>query len=682
MFFTKSRFAQRVAAFITVGFFATALLSMFAADPPPAPVDRVAHDPPTLAQNEIVSQKTNPIPQMSFEGGNLVATNQPGLQAAADTTGSAVPKPTPSQSVTINLIHRLVQRGVLTQEDADELINQAEEDAVIARTLAAKERTHPSRPEESDPSLITPEPPLLTTTPAATTVAPPADGIPEREALDEEDAVRVTYVPEVVKQQLRDEIRQEVMEQAREENWAAPRSFPAWATRITPFADIRIRYEGIFFPDGNDDTGAFPSFNAINTGAPFDVTGTTFSPQLNANQDRERFRLRVRVGAEMDLENGFTMGLRLATGDTDTPVSPNQSFGTANGGQGGDFSKYQIWLDRAFLRYETGGTPSRDFQVNLGRFDNPFFTTSGIMWYEDLGFDGLAISGRYRVHEGVTPFAVVGGFPIFNTELNFSSNRPDKFSSEDKYLFAGQLGTNLRFNKDFSATIAGAYYHFENVEGKLSDPFVPLTASDQGNTDDSRPSFAQNGNTYFPIRDIIPTADNGFGTTNQFQYFGLATPFRVVDFDGKLDYAHFDPFHLSLFGAYLNNVAFNWQDINSKAINNRGPNQPNGKPGTFAGGNIGWIVGLKAGTPAFEKLWDWNVGISYRYVESDATVDGFVDSDFGGNFAGTNLKGYTLFGSLALSSRTSIFLRWMSADEIGGPTLRNDILQFDFNAKF
>ena len=637
-----------------------------------------------LAQNLISDEIANDEVTLVAErtpAGESVPNSQPKKQAEPVAAATPRPKPTPSENVTINLINRLVQRGVLTQEDADELIKQAEDDAAKARALAVKERTQPAR-EEEDTSQIFAEPtplPLTSANVAQANPPPPAEG---PAASSDEEAVDVSYVPEIVKRQLREEIKEEVMKQARDENWANPNVFPSWASRITPFFDFRIRYEGIFYPGGNDNTGAFPNFNAINTGPPFDTTGAVFSPQLNVDRDRERFRLRLRLGAEMDLGDGFTAGFRIATGETDTPVSPNQSLGLANNGQGGDFSKYAVWLDRGFVRYEVGGKPSEDFQVTIGRFDNPFFTTSGIIWYEDLGFDGLAISGRYRVADGVTPFAVVGGFPVFNTELNFASNRPDKFSSEDKYLAAGQLGVNLRFNKDFSAKVAGAFYDFENVEGKLSSGFVPLTSSDQGNTDDSRPSFAQNGNTYFPIRRIIPTVDNNFGTKDQFQFFGLATPFREANFTGALDYAHFDPFHLKLYGEYVENIAFDWQDINSKAVNNRGPNLPSGKPGHFAGGNSGWIVGLKAGSPALEKRWDWNVGINYRYVESDATIDGFVDSDFAGNFAGTNLKGYTVFGSLALTPRTSLFLRFMSADSIAGPTFRNDVIQFDLNAAF
>jgi len=616
------------------------------------------------------------------------SASQPSIETSAPPQKSTIatvraePKPTPSQNVTINLIHRLVERGVLTKSDADELIKQAEADAAAAREMAVKQTRPQSQPDNELASQYFAEPTPIPSSASTTSAAPPSSAPEPNPPAEGDDAVTVSYVPDVVKEQLREEIKQEVMQQARDENWANPRVFPPWVLRLTPFFDFRVRYEGDFYPDGNDGTGAFPNFNAINTGPPFDTTGTTFSPQLNADKDRERFRIRVRAGAQMDLQSGFTAGLRLATGETDTPVSPNQSLGVANNAQGGNFSKYAIWLDRAFVRYEQGGTPAQDFQVNVGRFDNPFFTTSGIVWYEDLGFDGLALSGRYRVRDWLTPFATLGGFPIFNTDFNFATNRPDKFSSEDKFLLAAQGGTVLRFNKDFSAKVAGAYYDFESVEGKLSDPCDPLTPSDQCNTDDTRPSFAQNGNTYFPLRNITPTIDNGFGTKDQFQYFGLASPFHVFDFTGAVDYSRFDPLHLQIYGEYIDNVAFDWQSVNARAINNRGPNLPNGKLGPFIGGNTGWIAGIKVGTPAFQKPGDWYVGVNYRYVESDATIDGFVDSDFAANFAGTNLKGYTIFGSLALTPRTSLFLRFMSADAVGGPTFRNDVLQFDFNARF
>ena len=633
-----------------------------------------------IAANEerLIAQMTPMVETSPIPDSNLPVKAAPPSSVTVATV-NAVPKPTPSQNVTINLIHRLVERGVLTQADADELIKQAEDDAATARAVAAQQRAPAARDENGTPQLFAEPSPLPQTT-AKLADTTPAEGLPSAETGEEGDAVNVTYVPEVVKRQIREDIKQEVMEQAREENWANPRSFPSWLARFTPFFDIRLRYEGSFFPSGNDDTGAFPNFNAINTGPPFDVTGTTFSPQLNVDKDRHRARIRVRGGVALDLDDGFTMGIRIATGETNTPTSTNQTLGVANNGQGGNYSKYQIWLDRAFLRYEIGGQPTGDFMAEVGRFDNPFFTVSELVWDEDLGWDGLAVSGRYEVVKGITPFATAGIFPVFNTDFNFSTNRPDKFSSEDKWLYAFQAGSNFRLSKDLTAKVAGSYYDFYNIEGKLSDPFVPLTASDQGNTDDSRPSFAQKGNTYFPIRDIIPTADNNFGTTKQFQYFGLATPFRVIDALGTIDYSRFDPIHFTLFGEFIKNIAFDWGDVNAIAINNRGPNLANGKPGTFAGGGTGWIAGVKIGHAVLEKSWDWNVGINYRVLDSDATVDAFNDSDFGGG--GTNVKGYTVFASLAITPRVWVALRWMSSNEVDGPTLRNDIFQFDLNAKF
>ena len=107
--------------------------------------------------------------------------------------------------------------------------------------------------------------------------------------------------------------------------------------------------------------------------------------------------------------------------------------------------------------------------------DNPFFATS-MIWANDLGFDGITLQGRYKVAKGVTPFLTAGAYPVFNTDFNFASNQPAKYESEDKYLFAGQLGANLTINKDFNGKVAGALYYFDNIEGHLSDPFTPLAS--------------------------------------------------------------------------------------------------------------------------------------------------------------------------------------------------------------
>jgi len=389
------------------------------------------------------------------------------------------------------------------------------------------------------------------------------------------------------------------------------------------------------------------------------------------DQNRNRARLRARLGADIMLGEGFIAGMRVATGDSSSPVSPNQSLG----GSGGDFSKYQIWLDRAFIGYDVVKEEDRELSFLLGRFDNPFFN-SEVMWDDDLGFDGLAGRGRFALNDKVTVFGAAGLFPVYNTDLNFASNQPSKFESQDKWLYGAQAGIEWKITSDLKAKFGTAYYDFQNIEGELSTPFVPLGPNDAGNTDATRPSFAQRGNTYMALRNIIPTAANGFGTTNQWQYYGLATPFKVLTLTGRLDYSAYDPIQFALTGEYLKNLAFDAGDIAPKAVNNRA----GAGTGVFDGGDTAWYLNFLFGRTAMDKRGDWVAGIGYRYVESDAVVDGFTDSDFGGG--GTNVQGFTLGGAMALSPNVRVGLKWMSSDEVSGPPLATDTLQFDVNAKF
>lgn len=178
----------------------------------------------------------------------------------------------PSQNVTINLINRLVQKGVLAKEEAAELIKGAEADAAAARAQ-----------QQVEVQAV-----------VARELAQPVS----------EDSVSVTYVPETVKTQIRDEIKADMMDEARAGKFGTASTLPTWVQKMKLFGDFRLRYDSTTFPDGNA-VGAFPNFNAINTGSPFDVSGTLFSPQYNVSEDRDRIRLRARLGAEIDLEDGF-----------------------------------------------------------------------------------------------------------------------------------------------------------------------------------------------------------------------------------------------------------------------------------------------------------------------------------------------------------------------------------------
>lgn len=578
--------------------------------------------------------------------------------AAQDGAGSAK-RPTvsrgapPSSNATVNLINLLVKQGVLGEEQAAALVKQADDEAYVARQAT---RDAAAKAEGAD----------RRATSAAEAVSPPG-------------TKRVTYVPEIVKQQLREEIKRDVMVKAEKENWASPGKFPEWAQRIRFYGDLRTRYEGDFFPAGN---GPLQNFNATNTGSPFledniNAVNPYFPPTYNTTEDRQRFRFRARLGMEADLFDGFAAGMRIATGDSSSPISTNQTFGA----NGGNFSKYAVWLDRAFVKYQ----PWQDLVASAGRFDNPFWTSTDLVWHRDIGMDGFAIQAKQEVAPGFTPFFVAGAFPVFNTDLNAGLNTADlngpvKLKSSDRWMFGGQAGFAARFDPETDFKFGVAYYDFTNVQGRLSGPCFVQTASDICDTDLRRPSFAQKGNTYMRLRNIpgvLPAVLPPDGTLN-YQYYGLASAYRPLVTSARLDLSHFNPIHVILDGEFVWNTAFNRAVVAATAVNNFGPS-PVGV-GPFNGGNIGWLGRMTVGHKEVRHLWDWNAHVGYKYLESDAMIDAFVDSDFG--LGGTNLKGYFVGGNVGLGENVWASARWMSANNIAGLPYAVDIFQLDLNARF
>jgi hypothetical protein len=444
---------------------------------------------------------------------------------------------------------------------------------------------------------------------------------------------------------------------------------------------MRFRYEGVTFPKGNDPGQV--NFNAINTGSPLLIGN--FAPVFDTDQDRTLFRFRTRLGLDADLDYGITAGLRFATGDTAAPVSTNATFGS----NGGDFSKYAVWLDRAFLKFQD---QNDTLNLSVGRFDNPFWQATDLVWYSELGFDGIAAKAKYEVSPGLTPFVVAGAFPIFNTALNAAyaietdggdSGFPSELPSTDKYLFGGQLGVNERFSPDYNLRVAAAYYDFTNVQGQVSLPCQVASASDVCSTDLTRPSYAQNGNTYIALRNIVFVP----GTVNDYQFFGLASQFRPVVASAELDFANFNPIHVVLDGEYVRNLGFDKNAIiasgsptNPGPANNTGPTNVPGTSGPYEGGDQGFMARLTVGDTKIQHLWDWNAHVAYKYLESDAVMDAFTDPDFG--LGGTNLKGFIVGANLGIAENVSTSVRWMSANNVAGIPYAVDVLLVDLNAKF
>lgn len=552
-----------------------------------------------------------------------------------------------TSNVVISLIRLLVQQGVLTQDKADALVRQAEDEAAAAARAQQATTAAPA---------------------AAGAAGPPVAGAAP-------PSIRVPFVPEIVKQQITRQVKQEVLKEARDENWASPNLLPEWVKRFHPFGEIRVRYEWNIFDPRNSNS--FVNFQSINSGSPLDLDAQTTSPLplLNTTADRQFMALRMRAGFTVDISDGFTGGLRLATGNTTNPVTTNQTLGVT-------LNKDNFLLDLAYLRY----APSSWATFWAGRQNNPWFHTD-LVWGPDLAFDGVAMQFEPRVNKHLHLFFTAGAFPIQNTaasvlsglNFNFPDNSLTKEASRDVWLYGAQAGFDWKPADALGVKFGIAYYDFSKIEGVLSSSCAAITASIPCDTDDSRPGFLQGGNTLFAIRNDAGAIDTS-GIAHNYQYFGLASPFRELNATLRLDYPKYDPIHVVFDGDFVTNFAFNKSSIVAKGpVNNLGPTST-GAPGPWSGGANGFQARFLVGYPVINDRGDWNFSVAYKYIESDAEVDAYDDPDF--HLGGTNAKGYIVGGNLGVASNIYFTARWLSASEISGLPYSVDVVQVDLNARF
>jgi Putative porin len=561
-----------------------------------------------------------------------------GAYAQSLSTQAATGTAAPTESTVINLINLLVKQGVLTQASASSLIAQAQSEASQARAANAHGPAVANAPTQ------------------------PGD-------------VAVPYVPQIVRDQIRDQVKQEVVAQAKAENWATPNTFPDWISRITFSGDMRVRDEFHFFsPRNNND---LTNFAAINGTSGFDVnpnTATSLPPLTNTTQDRDNIaRVRARLGMTAIVSDQLTVGMQFASGNDDGPVS-------TTGTLGGGFAKKDIWLNQAFVKYQ----PTPWVNITAGRFDNPFFS-SDLLFSNDLEFDGIAANFRHSLpgHDNVTVFGTLGVFPIQYSDDSFPSDSIDKSSSDTRWMFGAQVGAEWKINEQNKVKGAIAFYDFMNMQGQLSSPCALYLGATSCSTDDEAPAFMQKGNTLIELRNIAENPNLAPGDTAQPQLFGLAFNYRLFDMKAQWDTVIADRMKLRLDAEYVRNIAYNENKAFGAAstpINNYNSTSAQVSQSEFQSGPNDFMAKATFGPPETLNRGDWNVALTYKYLQPDAVLDAFTDPDF--NLGGTNAKGYIIGAQYAIANNAWLSARYLSAREIYGPPLLIDVLQLELDAKF
>lgn len=507
------------------------------------------------------------------------------------------------RNTVVNLLQALVDRGIVTREQAAAMVSDAQKKAAEeAAALAAQDA-------------------------------------------EDAGAVRVPYVPEVVKEEIRKqvaadlapEVTKDVIAQAQSEQWGVPGALPDWIRSVRWSGDLRVRGQGdLFASDNLPDT--YVDFLTVNDRGGIDRAGR--AAFINSTEDRERLRARVRIGLESDLGWGWTLATRIATGNLRDPVSTNQTLGNTG-------RRYQTGFDLAYLKwYGNSATGRNVLNAWGGRIPNPWLSTD-LVWDQDLTFEGVALNYRLGLarDEPYSHFAflTMGAFPIQEVEL----------SSDDKWLYGAQLGLDWKFGGGSRARFAVAYYQFENIVGQrnsLDDDLLDYTA----------PQFLQRGNTLFNIRNS--------STDPNASLYALAADYHLLNATMAFDWQVSSLHRVALIADYVDNIGYDEAEVLARTgfeIDAR---------------TKGYQAELNFGASSMARNGAWRAFVGYRYLQRDAVLDAFTDSDF--HLGGTDAKGYFIGADYAFTQRVFGRLRYLSADEIDGQTLGIDVLQLDLNARF
>lgn len=189
---------------------------------------------------------------------------------------------------------------------------------------------------------------------------------------------------------------------------------PTFWDRVHPFGDIRLRYE-------NDHN----------------------RPDMDA---RNRERVRLRLGATIDIAPEWEAGFRIRTGNPDDPNSPHQTLD-------GMFDSFEWNLDRAYLRYTPDWTDG--LSVVGGKFAHPFARNpvyGELVWDADVNPEGIAASYKRRVGDRYSVALHAGEYIL---------QEQDK--GDEASLFAAQGVAEAKWNDDWSSKLAIAYYQYVNL---------------------------------------------------------------------------------------------------------------------------------------------------------------------------------------------------------------------------
>jgi Putative porin len=200
---------------------------------------------------------------------------------------------------------------------------------------------------------------------------------------------------------------------------------PEWASRVTLKGDFRYRHEEI---RSGTDRVASTGLAAV------------------GSQDRQRDRLRVRLGIVAKVSDKLNFGLRLASGESNLdPRSPNVTLS-------GYSQKKTIAIDQAYFEWN----PRAEWKVSGGKIAYPWVRPAQSLFYDnDINPEGLAVNYSNGLF-----FASAFGFWLNEVA---PSGPSDKADAE---MLGAQFGIKYPFTATASLTAGINYFDHGAIKNR------------------------------------------------------------------------------------------------------------------------------------------------------------------------------------------------------------------------
>jgi hypothetical protein len=192
----------------------------------------------------------------------------------------------------------------------------------------------------------------------------------------------------------------------------------AWAAKTQFKGDVRVRQETI------------------------NIDG-----QTNA-QDKDRQRIRARLGAYTEINPQVSTGIRIATGGSSDARSTNQDLD-------GYFVKKDLWLDLGYIDYAP--TAVKNLHVIGGKMNQPWVSMGDVIWDGDINPEGLAATYSLPLGGKSELFGSAGYYTLKDN----IDGEGTQFR-HDLSMTAGQLGARFAPIDALKVTVGGSVYAFDN----------------------------------------------------------------------------------------------------------------------------------------------------------------------------------------------------------------------------